>query len=524
MKLKTLPIGQSSFENIIKNNNLYVDKTKKIYQLITSTQFNFLARPRRFGKSLLVSTLKAIFEGKKELFKGLWIYDADLEWEKYPVMVLDFNLISSDTPDELKSSLEEKFLNIAKEHDIELHGRFLKSKFEELVVKLNEKYVSEVVILIDEYDKPIISHLGYGDKRLEIAKENREILKNLFGTLKGENVIKRLRFLLLTGVSKFSRAGVFSDLNNLKDLTMDRRYADILGITDEELKIYFKDYIQRCADEFNITGEEVLDRLRSYYNGYRFSTKDIRVYNPYSIINFFEEMEFKNYWFETGTPTFLIKLIKEKKYYLPDIESIEVRESIFSSYELENLSLESLLFQTGYLTIKDYDYEMGIYVLSYPNKEVRYSFLEILYKEISGDTTENIYVKIGETLRRGDIDKCIEIIKSIFSSISYTLGSKLNEAQFHSLFYLMLNAGGAPADMELLTSRGRIDMVVEYKDRIYIIEFKCNQSSDKAISQIEDKGYAEKYLSKDKEIYLVGINFDIEKRNIGDWRVKRVGN
>lgn len=522
MKLKTLPIGQSSFENIIKNNNLYVDKTKKIYQLITSTQFNFLARPRRFGKSLLVSTLKAIFEGKKELFTGLWICNSDVEWKKHPVIVIDFNLISSDTPDELKSSLEEKFLNIAKEHDIELHGRFLKSKFEELVVKLNEKYVSEVVILIDEYDKPIISHLGYGDKRLEIAKENREILKNLFGTLKGENVIKRLRFLLLTGVSKFSRAGVFSDLNNLDDITMQGDFADILGITDEEVDVYFNEYLSYWSERLKIDKEMLHDKIKNYYNGYRFSEEEVSVYSPFSLLKFFKEGRFKNYWFETGTPTFLISLIKEKDYYLPNIENIEVEESIFSAYEIEDLNIESLLFQTGYLTIKDYDYETGIYILSYPNKEVRYSFLKILYKEITKATSENVYLKLGDALRKGEIDRCIEIIKSIFSSISYTLGSKLNEAQFHSLFYLMLNAGGAPADMELLTSRGRIDMVVEYKDRIYIIEFKCNQSSDKAIAQIEDKGYAEKYLSKGKEIYLLGINFDLDKRNIGDWKVKRV--
>ncbi len=520
MKLKNLPIGQSSFENIIKNNQLYVDKTEKIYQLITSTQFNFLSRPRRFGKSLLMSTLKNIFLGNKDLFKNLWIYNSDWEWKKHPVILIDFNEIVLDTPESLTKSLKRIFIQTADNNDLNLENVTLKEIFKQLIISLSEKYNEQVAILVDEYDKPIISHIGEDDDRLKIAKENREILKSLFGTLKGESVIRNIRFLLLTGVSKFSRAGVFSDLNNLKDLSMDSRYSDLLGITDDEIEKYFDDYLKVCAEEYGINKEALHDKLRDYYNGYRFAKKNIKVYNPYSLISFFDQKDFKNYWFESGTPTFLIKLIKNKNFYLPQAENLVVKENIFSTYELERLNPSALLFQTGYLTIKDYDFETNEYVLSYPNKEVKYSFLEILYRSYADDNGDSLYLKIGRCLRAGDVEGFIEVAKTIFAGISYSVGSKINEANFHTLFYLMINAGGTPADMELLTCEGRIDMVVEMKDKIYIVEFKCNLSAEQAIEQIKEKNYAHRFLSKGKEIILLGINFDMKKRNIAEWKVE----
>jgi len=520
-KLKKLPIGQSSFERIIKDNELYVDKTKKIYELINSTKFNFLSRPRRFGKSLLVSTLKNIFLGNKELFKGLWIYNSDWEWEKYSVIVIDFNKISVDSPENLISTLIEKLKEEAEKLKINIKSKLLKSIFAELICKTYEKTGKEVVILIDEYDKPIINHLGEGEDRLEIAKKNREILREFFSTLKAEDVISKLRFLLLTGVSKFSQAGVFSALNNLADLTMNAKFSDLLGITEEELEVYFKDYIEECAKEYGISFDKMKEMIRDYYNGYRFSEKDIKVYNPYSLINFFNERKFRNYWFTTGTPTFLVNLIKEKDYYIPEAENLKAPEYIFSTYEIENLDIRALLFQTGYLTIKDYDFEFNEYTLSYPNKEVKYSFLNNLFESYAGKENGK-YLEIRRALAKGDIERLIEIIKSIFSSIPYIQGAKLNEANFHSLFYLMIGAGGYPAEMELLTCEGRIDIKVETKDKIYIIEFKCNQSAEKAISQIKEKRYYEPFLGKGKEIILLGINFSTEKRNIEDYMTEKL--
>jgi len=486
--LKKLPIGQSSFENIIRDNELYVDKTEKIYELINSTKFNFLSRPRRFGKSLLISTIENIFLGHKELFKDLWIYNSDWKWEKYPVIVIDFNEIMVNSQYELINGICKILDKIGNKYGITLEEKKFKYKFTEIIVKLYEKFNTEVVVLVDEYDKPIINHLGEGDDRLQIAKKNREILREFFSTLKAKDVISKLRFLLLTGVSKFSQAGVFSALNNLADLTMSTKYADLLGITEEELEVYFKDYIEECGKEYGLNYDKMREMIRDYYNGYRFSRKDIKVYNPYSLINFFNEKEFRNYWFESGTPTFLVNLIKERNYYIPEAENLVVTEGVFSTYEIEDLDIRALLFQTGYLTIKDYDFRRNRYTLGYPNKEVKYSFLENLLKNFIGKKTENRYIKIGEYLETGEVDELIEVIKSIFASIPYIQGARLNEANFHTLFYLMIGAGGYPAEMELLTYEGRIDLKVEIEDKIYIMEFKCNQSAEKAIEQINVNG------------------------------------
>ncbi|KAA0258327.1 AAA family ATPase [Deferribacter autotrophicus] len=524
MKIKKLPIGQSSFENLIKNNCIYIDKTEKIYQLITTGQFYFLSRPRRFGKSLLVSTLKNIFLGNKELFKGLWIYESDYEWKKHPVITIDFNEILLDTSPKLLQGLAKTLDKIANYYEIKLCEVEYKYKFEELIVKLKGKYEHDVVVLIDEYDKPIITHLGVGEERLKIAKENRDILKSFYGTLKGENVIKNLRFVLLTGVSKFSKAGVFSELNNLNDISMHSKYADLLGVTEDELRLHFDDYLQETADELGIENEKLISKIIDYYNGYRFSEKNLKVINPYSLLCLFDNRMFRNYWFESGTPTFLVNLLKQEDFYLPRVENLIVKESIFSTYELEDLDPTALLFQTGYLTIKDYYIDTNEYVLSYPNKEVKYSFLEILYKSYTNDIdNDNRFLELGRALRSGNIDKFIELAKLIFSRIAYSVGSKLNEANFHTLFYLMVSAGGAPAEMEILSCDGRIDMVVSWKDKIFIMEFKCDQSAEKALEQIKEKNYSSRFRVQGSKLYLIGINFDTNIRNISDWKSEVIG-
>jgi hypothetical protein len=517
MKLKNLPIGQSSFENLIKGDMLYVDKTEIIYRMITTSKYFFLSRPRRFGKSLLISTLEEIFKGNKELFKDLWIYKADYNWEEHPVIRLDFNSIDSTTPDSLILTLNSFLERTAKNFGIYLENTNLKARFEELVIKLNSSTGNQVVLLIDEYDKPIITHLGKGDEGIRLAEKNRDILKNFYGTIKAASVIENLRFVLLTGVSKFSKAGVFSELNNLSDITMHGRYASILGITEEELTHYFDEYIKLQCNYLEIDEEEVRLKIREYYNGYRFSETDLKVYNPFSLIKFFDESKFRNYWFESGTPTFLVNLIKERNYYIPQTESFSADETTFSSYELDNLDITALLFQTGYLTIKDYDRDFGTYVLGYPNVEVKYSFLRHLYKDRVPDE-DNKYKRLVELLAKGDLDEFISVMSSIFAGITYDEGSRINEANFHTLFYVTLAAGGLPARSQVLNYSGRIDMVVEVKDKVYIFEFKCNQSADKAIEQIRQKKYYEGFISSAKEIYLVGINFDMEKRNIAQYK------
>jgi len=517
MKLKNLPIGQSSFENLIKGDMLYVDKTEIIYRMITNAQFYFLSRPRRFGKSLLISTLEEIFKGNKELFKDLWIYKADYNWEEYPVVIIDFNHVLSDNHIMLQEGITKLLVDVANAHGLQLEENVYKYAFVELIKKLSEKYSKQVVLLIDEYDKPIITHLGKGDEGIRLAEKNRDILKNFYGTIKAASVIENLRFVLLTGVSKFSKAGVFSELNNLSDITMHGRYASILGITEEELAHYFDEYIKLQCNYLEIDEEEVRLKIREYYNGYRFSETDLKVYNPFSLIKFFDESKFRNYWFESGTPTFLVNLIKERNYYIPQTESFSADETTFSSYELDNLDITALLFQTGYLTIKDYDRDFGTYVLGYPNFEVKYSFLRHLYKDRVPDE-DNKYKRLVELLAKGDLDEFISVMSSIFAGITYDEGSRINEANFHTLFYVTLAAGGLPARSQVLNYSGRIDMVVEVKNKVYIFEFKCNQSAEEAIEQIKQKRYCESFRSTAKEIYLVGINFDMDKRNITQYK------
>ncbi len=522
-KLKNLPIGISDFESIINEGYLYIDKTEKIYELISGGKYYFLSRPRRFGKSLLISTLYNIFRGKKELFKGLYIYDSDYEWEEYPVVVLDFNEISNDTPDILKKSIEEYLRNIGKGYGIELENKGkLKEVFKELVVKIGNKIGKDIVFLIDEYDKPIIDHLGKGEEELRIAEENRNLLKSFYGVLKGASVVKKTRFVFITGITKFSKVSIFSELNNLTDLTMDKRYCDILGITEEEIDRDLTPYIERFCEEENINCEELREELRGYYNGYRFSSKDVRVYNPFSLFSAFEKRSIENYWFETGTPTFLINLIEEGNIYIPEYEDYEVSSSQFSVYELDRLSPLPLMFQSGYLTIKDYNAEDDLYVLSYPNKEVRVSFTESILTRLYLGDGESKHKKIRSKLNRGEVEEAIEIIKSVFSEIPYTLmkKKKLDEADFHILFYLIVSSSGVGIKSEILTSKGRIDALIETRERFYIFEFKCNQDANKAIQQIKEKKYYEPYKNRGKEIILIGINFSTEERNIADYKIE----
>ncbi len=522
-KLKNLPIGISDFESIINEGYLYIDKTEKIYELISGGMYYFLSRPRRFGKSLLISTFYNIFRGKKELFKGLYIYDSDYKWEDYPVVVLDFNEISNDTPDILKKSIEEYLRNIGEGYGIELKNKgMLKEAFKELVLKIAEKVGKDIAFLIDEYDKPIIDHLGKGEEELRIAEENRNLLKSFYGILKGKNIVEKTRFVFITGITKFSKVSIFSELNNLTDITMNKRYCDILGITENEIDKDLIPYVQRFCDEENINCEELREELRDYYNGYRFSSKDIRVYNPFSLFTALKYHSIENYWFETGTPTFLINLIKEQNINIPKYEKLEVSEALFSVYEISKLNVLPLMFQSGYLTIRDYESDIRLYHLGFPNREVKTSFTENLFYDYSAIRDNSKFRLIERAIKKGDIDKAIEIMKSIYSEIPYTLMRKdrLNESYFHTIFYLIIAASGVGITSEILTSKGRIDIVIETRDRYYITEFKCNQDSSIAIEQIRENKYYGPYENRGKEIILIGINFSTEVRNISDYKIE----
>ncbi|SLM28574.1 conserved hypothetical protein [Desulfamplus magnetovallimortis] len=523
--LPTLPTGNSSFESIRLNKDIYVDKTRHIYQMISDGKYYFLSRPRRFGKSLMVSTLKCLFEGREELFEGLWIKDEknipDIrwEWKPYPVITLDFNEISHETPDMLKQSIEEHLTEIASSHGIELKRSFIKGKFRELIIALSKKTGMPVVFLIDEYDKPLIDHLGKGDDALETAKRNRDILKDFFGVIKGVKISPITRFVFITGVSKFSQVSIFSELNNLTDITMLNLYADMFGYTMDEVEKYLMPYIKRMADENGHEPYHVMDLLINHYNGYRFSKRKIKVFNPFSLMTALKYMAVENYWFETGTPSFLVNLINEKKWHIPEIEKLHSTKALFSMYDLETPHLDALLFQAGYITIKDVDEEL--YTFDYPNREVKTAFIEnIFYSYTDGDGGGEYarFILLSKYLRTDDLESFMDTIKSVYASIPNILESHRDEAYFHTLFYLMVSASGVRAHSEVLTCKGRIDMVVEFKEKIYILEFKCNQSSEIAIQQIKDKNYADPFLKRGKTVHLMGINFDTNNRNISDWK------
>ncbi|MGD9973259.1 MAG: AAA family ATPase, partial [Desulfatirhabdiaceae bacterium] len=485
--LQNLPVGISSFERIRKDNHVYVDKTRHIFKMVNEGAFYFLSRPRRFGKSLTVSTLRCLFEGRKDLFDGLWIAEnGNWQWQPHPVILIDFNEISHDTPDHLKLSLSGHIARLAGINGIQLSSVLLKDQLKELIVALYRKTGASVVILMDEYDKPLIDHLGKGETALEIAKSNRNILKDVLGVLKGGDVSAVLKFVFITGISKFSRVSIFSELNNLEDITMVDAYADMLGYTQDELQRDFQPHIRQLADTLDISHDRVKTKLKQYYDGYRFSKRDIRVYNPFSVMSALKQKDFKNYWFETGTPTFLINILTEKNWYLPKIEDMSATEIVFSSYELENLKPEALLFQTGYVTIKCVTERL--FTFDYPNQEVKTSFLEMLFhSHTEGLRDSSQFVRLSDYLYREDYDQFFKTMSAIFASIPYTLQTKRDEAYFHTVFYLMVCASGADAHSEVMTCDGRIDLLIEFPDKLFLIEFKCNQRAAAGIAQIREK-------------------------------------
>ena len=515
--MKKLPIGVQTFEKLITENYLYIDKTKDIYELLTQGGVYFLSRPRRFGKSLLISTLDAIFKGKKELFKDLWIEKSDYEWEKYPVIRLDFASIPNYKSDVFVQGLRKKLNQIAKEYGAELEEQVeIKIMFEELIRKLAT--INKVVLLIDEYDKPIIDNI----KNLEIAKKNQQILKSFYGTIKPAD--EYLQFVFLTGISKFSKVSIFSDLNNLNDISMNNEFSTILGYTQAEMEKYFKEEIAVLGKKQEKQTTEILQDIKEMYNGYMFSEESEKVYNPFSTLLLFYNMKFKNYWFETATPTFLIELIKEKGEDIKEIEIKGVDELMFSSYEIENLKVKALLYPTGYLTIKRYEKERNLYWLGYPNYEVRQAFLKYLaesFSQVDAESLEGYIWKIIDELEEVAIEEFMKTLSIFFANIPYDIQLK-DEKYYQSIFYIIFTLLGLKVKAEVRTNQGRIDAVVELENKIYIFEFKLQDTVEQALAQIKGKKYYEKYLGQSKKIILLGINFDQKTRNIGDWIVEEL--
>lgn len=489
---------------------MYVDKTPQILPLIQTGKYIFLSRPRRFGKSLLVSTLKEIFSGNKELFNGLFLYDK-IDWSSYPVIHLDISRLSNDNETVLTQSLLATLDTLARDFSITLSAPFLKDRFFELIRTLHATTQKQVVVLIDEYDKPIIDFV----EDIDQATRNRDVLKDFYGILKSSD--QYLRFVFITGVSKFSRGSIFSDLNNLNDITLDSQYATLLGYTQEELEGYFDNRLDHLSQEKNLSKEQLLAKIRDWYNGYSWNASD-RVYNPVSILHVFAKKMFRNYWFATGTPTFLVSLTKQTQQDVAEFACQRVADLVFDSYDITNMNIFALLFQTGYLTVTDVQEKTSYleYTLSYPNLEVREAFITYLFEGFTENKLHEIQPTadtLRECLHKGNLEGFMTRMRSMFAKIPYTLHIKA-EAYYHSLFYMIAALMGVEVDLEVLRDKGRIDGVLEFEDRVYVIEFKYGQAgsdlkqlTQHAIQQIQDKRYIERYRQETRQCFLLGIGF-----------------
>ena len=504
-----LPIGIQDFAELRNGGYVYVDKTQPIQRLLTASKYYFLSRPRRFGKSLTLSTIKCIYQGKRELFEGLWI-ENQWDWtQTNPVIFFSINKLDYQGVG-LEAALQQAVLSAATEYQITLKGNTLKSQFSELLEAVATQH-GKVVLLIDEYDKPLIDYLD----NMSLAKTHQQIMKTFYSVLKDSDPY--LQFMIITGVSKFTKVSIFSDLNHLFDLTLAREAVALTGYTQTELEHYFQDYIHEVADYLDLTPPALLEKLRIWYNGYSWDGRT-RVYNPFSILNFFRAGDFRNFWFETGTPTFLLKLLREQHLY--KLDNLEVNERSFSSYDIEYLQALPILFQTGYLTIKA-RHGYGLYTLDYPNNEVRESLLDYIISDLRHlhtPLTTPMVLDLQQAFVGNNLEQVISLVKSIFKTIPSHIFIKEAESYYHSLIYLVFFYLGQYTESEVNTNNGRLDCVVKTPTHIYVIEFKLNRSADEALQQIKDKGYAEKYRADPRPKVLVGINFSSELKTVEGWQ------
>jgi len=509
--MQKYPIGIQNFQELITGGYLYVDKTALIYRLVSRGKYYFLSRPRRFGKSLLVSTLQALYEGRKELFEGLYIFDKWDFSQTNPTLVIYFNQMSLRDVG-LEQSLITTLRNEARRHELVLESEGVGFMFQELIEKLHVKTGRKVVVLVDEYDKPIVDYL----EELPIAHLNRQLLKSFYGILKPSD--EHLEFVLLTGVSKFAKVSVFSDLNNLNDISLDDDYANLVGISQPELEASFEEELSVFALKQEISREAFLEKVKEWYNGYSWNGVD-RVYNPFSLLNFFSKKgSFQNYWFSTGTPTWLIGLLRSQGIY--QIEGQEVSAISLDTFDIERLEVYPILFQTGYLTIRSE--EDGIYVLDYPNQEVKQSFLQYLlqgYRQGSLGEGLPLVVHLRNALQNNDLVKAIEVMNTVFSSLPYDLWQNENERFYHALIHLTFTLLGVYVQSEVHTSRGRCDALVQTQRYVYAFEFKLDKTSSEALAQVKTKGYLTPYKPLGKELVAVGVNFSTTTKSVESWEV-----
>lgn len=510
-RMQGYAIGQQSFEDLRKAGAVYVDKTMFVDRLVRgASQYIFLARPRRFGKSLLLSTIKCLFQGKRELFKGLYIDSTDWEWETHPVLHLDLNIGKYEERGKLEVRLDAQFRIWEDKYGIADKADNPEERFGEIIRKAHLVTGRQVVILVDEYDKPLVSNL----KNKELLEYYSSQLAAVYSNLKSS--AEHIRLAMLTGVSRFSKLTIFSGLNNLKDISFSDEYADICGITEHELRANFKDGIQMLADKYGQTPEEILMALKDNYDGYRFAEMGSDIYNPWSILNAMDNVRILNYWNMTGIPTIVAEKLRNTDVDLDEILNTDCSLNTLMGFDLLKTDPISLLYQAGYLTIKDYDPEVDVFRLGIPNKEVKEAFYTTLipfYTGIEEDNSMKWTQDMRVALTRGDAERFMKLLQAYFAGINYELKMG-NENNFQSAVYILVSLIGLNAKAEEHTSAGRIDLLVETGKFIYIIEFKFNGTAQEAMNQINEKGYALKFAADPRRIIKIGANFNSKTRTL----------
>ena len=509
------PVGVQNFEKIRKEGYVYVDKTALIHRLVKLGTYYFLSRPRRFGKSLLISTLEAYFSGKKYLFEGLAIEDLETEWNEYPILHFDLNAKKFDAVEDLYELVGRQLERYELQYETVAVDQSLDGRFYNLVMSIADKTHKRVVILVDEYDKPLLQTIGNS----ELQNTYREILKAFYGVMKSCD--GQIHFGFLTGVTKFGKVSVFSDLNNLDDISMDPAYYEICGISENELNEYFDTEIGELAEVNELTKDQAYDRLRSEYDGYHFCENVSGIYNPFSVLSTLRKNRFGNYWFETGTPTYLVELLKKSDFQLDRIDGYKTGKDVLNGIDPD--SPVAMIYQSGYVTIKDYDSEFDLVTVGFPNKEVERGFLLFLlpfYTNLKKEDSNVFVSRAVQALKNGDAEVFMSYMKSLLAGYPYEL-IKDTENHYQNVVYLTLKLMSVYlVDAEFRTSNGRIDLLVRTDKYIYVMEFKYDGSAREAMDQIESKEYPLPFAMDSRTIVKVGVNFSGKTRNIENWIIR----
>ena len=530
---RVLPIGGQDFSDLRRNGFIYVDKTHFVADLVSASKYYFLSRPRRFGKSLFLSTLKAYFEGKKKSFEGLYLekweeaqaaQEGREEWQQYPVLYLDLNAKNYESRENLENVLDRHLSIWENKYGVKEKRVDLEDRFQSLLRYIYETTHQQVIVLVDEYDKPLLLTLEEGLE--DLNNEYRRILKGFFAVLKSGDPY--LRFVFLTGVSRFSKISLFSDLNHLNDISLNRDYSSVCGITEEELKSNFQPEIEALSESEQLTYEETLEKLKQTYDGYLFIEGGEHVYNPFSLLNVFSDRMFFDYWFQSGTPTFLVQYLKKAHFYLPDLENnVEIDLSSLNNFKVNVGSPIPILYQAGYLTLKSYNRRSGLYSLGYPNNEVKYGLIRNLlpsYSNLDETKVQRFVWQFYEKVCSGDVASFMQVISDLLANIPYSSDSKddvrWREQNYQIAVALIFQFMGMYTQTEVYSAKGRADCVVYTEHIIYIFEFKLWSAGTaaEALAQIQAQEYYKPLRLQGKKLVLIGTSFDEEKRNIKEWK------